>query len=89
MKMKLKLLPINFEGFSEIRSLLENTDSLLGADSVDTLFNRMIFYIDSQPEKQKKILTTKLAWSLSDVESEDNFLEDILKYIKAQEIAGL
>jgi hypothetical protein len=70
-------------------ALLEDTDSLLGADGVDTLFNRMIFYIDSQPEKQKKILTTKLAWSLSDVESEDNFLEDILKYIKAQEIAGL
>lgn len=70
-------------------ALLENTDSLLGADSVDTLFNRMIFYIDSQPEKQKKILTTKLAWSLSDVESEDNFLEDILKYIKAQEVVGL
>ena len=70
-------------------ALLEDTDSLLGADSVDTLFNRMIFYIDSQPEKQKKILTTKLAWSLSDVESEDNFLEDILKYIKAQEVVGL
>ena len=69
--------------------LKENSGSLLRADSVDTLFNRMIFYIDSQPEKQKKILTTKLAWSLSDVESEDNFLEDILKYIKAQEIAGL
>ncbi|NYB26370.1 MAG: hypothetical protein HVN34_03395 [Methanobacteriaceae archaeon] len=77
------------EEMGEEGALLENTDSLLGADSVDTLFNRMIFYIDSQPEKQKKILTTKLAWSLSDVESEDNFLEDILKYIKAQEIAGL
>jgi hypothetical protein len=67
----------------------ENTESLLGGESVDTLFNRIIFYIDSQPEKQKKILTTKLAWSLSDVESEDNFLEDILKYIKAQDVAGL
>lgn len=77
------------EEMGEEGALLENTDSLLGADSVDTLFNRMIFYIDSQPEKQKKILTTKLAWSLSDVESEDNFLEDILKYIKAQEVVGL
>ena len=67
----------------------ENTESLLWEDNVDTLFNRIIFYIDSQPEKQKKILTTKLAWSLSDVESEDNFLEDILKYIKAQEVVGL
>jgi hypothetical protein len=67
----------------------ENTESILGGESVDTLFNRIIFYIDSQPEKQKKILTTKLAWSLSDVESEDNFLEDILKYIKAQDVAGL
>ena len=67
----------------------ENTESLLWEDNVDTLFNRIIFYIDSQPEKQKRILTTKLAWSLSDVESEDNFLEDILKYIKAQEVVGL
>jgi len=70
-------------------TLLEDTDSLLRAESADSLFNRIIFYIDSQSEKQKKILTTKLAWSLSDVENEDNFLEGILKYIKAQEIAGL
>jgi len=69
--------------------LEENSDMLFGKESFDTLFNRIIFYIDSQPEKQKKILTTKLAWSLSDVESEDNFLEDILKYIKAQEVVGL
>lgn len=70
-------------------TLKEEIDTLLGGESVDTVFNKIIFYIDSQPEKQKRILKTKLAWSLSDVESEDNFLEDILKYIKAQEIAGL
>jgi len=70
-------------------TLKEEIDTLLGEESVDTVFNKIIFYIDSQPEKQKRILKTKLAWSLSDVESEDNFLEDILKYIKAQEVVGL
>ncbi|HOI70835.1 MAG TPA: hypothetical protein PLC38_00960 [Methanobacterium sp.] len=70
-------------------TLKEEIDTLLGGESVDTVFNKIIFYIDSQPEKQKRILKTKLAWSLSDVESEDNFLEDILKYIKAQEVVGL
>ena len=70
-------------------TLKEEIDTLLGEESVDTVFNKIIYYIDSQPEKQKRILKTKLAWSLSDVESEDNFLEDILKYIKAQEVVGL
>ncbi len=68
---------------------LEEEGVLLEGESADTLFNRIVYYIDSQPEKQKKILTTKLAWSLSDVEGEDNFLEDILKYIKAQGVIGL
>ncbi len=68
---------------------LEEEGILSEKENADTLFNRIVYYIDSQPEKQKKILTTKLAWSLSDVESEDNFLEDILKYIKAQEVVGL
>lgn len=68
---------------------LEEEGIILKKENVDTLFNRIIYYIDSQQEKQKKILATKLAWSLSDVEGEDNFLGDILKYIKAQEVVGL
>lgn len=68
---------------------LENEGLVLEGESADTLFNRIIYYIDSQQEKQKKILYTKLAWSLSDVEGEDNFLEDILKYIRAQGTAGI
>lgn len=68
---------------------LEDQGVLFESDNADTLFNRVIYYMDSQQEKQKKILTTKLAWSLSDVEGEDHFLEDILKYIKAQGVVGL
>ena len=68
---------------------LEDQGLLLEPDNADTLFNRIIYYMDSQQEKQKKILTTKLAWSLSDVEGEDHFLEDIMKYIKAQGVVGL
>lgn len=68
---------------------LEEQGYFLELDNADTLFNRIIYYMDSQQEKQKKILITKLAWSLSDVEGEDHFLEDITKYIKAQGVVGL
>lgn len=68
---------------------LEEEGIIKDVESADSLFNRIVYYIDSQQEKQKKILTTKLAWSLSDVEGDDNFLEDILKYIKAQGVVGL
>ena len=67
----------------------ENGVSPGSGEGADTLFNKIIYYIDSQPEKQKKILTTKFAWSLSDVEGEDEFLEDILKYIKVQGMVGI
>ncbi|MCE5214052.1 MAG: hypothetical protein LLF83_04955 [Methanobacterium sp.] len=68
---------------------LEKDGVILEIKSADTLFNRIIYYIDSQQEKQKKILTTKLAWSLSDVEGDDNFLQDILNYIKTQGVMGI
>ncbi len=68
---------------------MEEEGVKLELESVDTIFNKIIYYVNSQPEKQKKVLTTKLAWSLSDVEAEDNFLEDILKYIKAQGVVGV
>ena len=73
---------------NKIRELQENGVTL-DSGGADTLFNRIIYYIDSQPDKQKKILTTKFAWSLSDVEGEDGFLEDILNYIKVQGILGI
>lgn len=68
---------------------MEKNGMALNLESADTLFNRIVYYIDSQQEKQKKVLITKLAWSLSDVDEEDNFLEDILKYIRAQGVVGI
>lgn len=73
---------------NKIKELEEKGVSLNG-DGADSIFNRIVYYIDSQPEKQKKILTTKFAWSLSDVEGEDEFLEDVLKYIKVQGMMGV
>ena len=73
---------------NKIKELEEKGVSLDG-DGADSIFSRIVFYIDSQPEKQKKILTTKFAWSLSDVEGEDEFLEDVLKYIKVQGMLGI
>lgn len=68
------------------RNKMEERDEFNGnlKTSMDTLFNKIIYYIDSQPDDRKKIMTTKLAWSLSDVEGEDEFLRDIIRYIKAQ-----
>ena len=74
---------------NKINELQENGIFLNENEGADTLFNKIIYYIDSQPEKQKKILTTKFAWSLSDVEEENAFLEDILKYIKVQGTLGI
>lgn len=68
---------------------LEEEGILIEKENSDVLFNRIVYYIDSQQEKQKKILSTKLAWSMSDVEGQNDFLVDILKYIKAQDVVGL
>lgn len=69
---------------TKFRELQENGFFMDWSGSSDTLLNKIIYYIDSQHDKQKKILLTKFAWSLSDLEGENDFLEDILKYIKVK-----
>ena len=54
-------------------------------DDLDTLFNKTIFHIYSQPEDQKRILINKLAWSLSNENGSVNLFEDILKYMETQD----
>ena len=52
-------------------------------EDLDTLFNKTIFYIYSQPEDQKRILINKFAWSLSNEDGSVNLFNDILNYMEA------
>ncbi len=54
-------------------------------EDLDTLFNKTIFYIYSQPEDQKRILINKFAWSLSNEDGSSNLFEDLLNYMNAQD----
>lgn len=53
-------------------------------EDLDALFNRIIFYIYSQSEDQKRILINKLAWSLSNENGSLDLFEDLLNFIDHQ-----
>lgn len=64
---------------------LKSRNSYSREDDLDTLFNKTIFHIYSQPEDQKRKLINKLAWSLSNETGSVNLFEDILNYMETQE----
>jgi len=53
-------------------------------EDVDTIFNKTIFYIYSQPEEQKRILINKFAWSLSNEDGSTDLFMDIYDYMDSQ-----
>ncbi len=63
---------------------LKINNSIDFREDLDTLFNKTIFYIYSQPEDQKRILINKFAWSLSNEDGSVNLFNDILNYMEAQ-----
>lgn len=52
--------------------------------SVNSLFNKVIYYINSQKMDQKAVLINKLAWSLSDEDGSTELLNNLIQYIKTQ-----
>ena len=74
-------LKMNFRNKMEELRLRE---SLFMDEDLDTLFNRTIFYIYSQPEDQKRILINKLAWSLSNENGSLDLFEDLLNFMNNQ-----
>jgi len=59
-------------------------ESSIKNEDLDALFNRIIFYIYSQSEDQKRILINKLAWSLSNENGSLDLFEDLLNFIDHQ-----
>ena len=63
---------------------LKFRESYVKNEDIDALFNRIIFYIYSQSEDQKRILINKLAWSLSNENGSLDLFEDLLNFIDNQ-----
>jgi hypothetical protein len=63
---------------------LKLRESYVKNEDLDALFNRIIFYIYSQSEDQKRILINKLAWSLSNENGSLDLFEDLLHFIDNQ-----
>ena len=58
-------------------------DDSINLNGLDDLFNRMIYYMDSQKEDQKRVLLKKLAWSLSNEKGSDKTFKNILVYVQS------
>ena len=48
------------------------------------LFNRIIYYLNTQPQDQKTVLKNKLAWSLSSEKGSTDLLKNLISYIESQ-----
>lgn len=58
-------------------------DNSINLKGLDDIFNRMIYYMDSQKEDQKRVLLKKLAWSLSNEKGSDKTFKNILVYVQS------
>jgi hypothetical protein len=58
-------------------------DDSINLKGLDDIFNRMIYYMDSQKEDQKRVLLKKLAWSLSNEKGSDKTFKNILVYVQS------
>lgn len=61
----------------------EVKDDSINLKGLDDIFNRMIYYMDSQKEDQKRVLLKKLAWSLSNEKGSDKTFKNILVYVQS------
>lgn len=48
------------------------------------IFNRIIYYLNTQPQDQKNVLKNKLAWSLSNEKGSIDLLKNLINYIESQ-----
>lgn len=58
----------------------------MNIQDVNSLFNKIVDFINSQKHDQKRILMQKLAWGLSSENGSIQLLEDLINYINSQTI---
>lgn len=66
------------------RKIDASDDPSIKERPLDVIFNDTMYYINSQPEAERRILLNKLAWSLSNRKGSTELFGDILRYIEAR-----
>lgn len=56
----------------------------LNINNKTMLFNKIIYYLNTQPQDQKTVLKNKLAWSLSNEKGSTCLLKNLINYIESQ-----
>lgn len=75
-------LKIIFSGkMDEIRT---HASSNTNIQNTTLLFNKIVYYLNTQPHDQKVVLRNKLAWSLSSEEGSTDLLKSLINYIESQ-----
>ncbi|OEC84693.1 MULTISPECIES: hypothetical protein [Methanobacterium] len=75
-------LKIIFRG--KIDEMENSTSKDLNTNNKALLFNRIIYYLNTQPQDQKTVLKNKLAWSLSSEKGSTDLLKNLINYIESQ-----
>ena len=77
-------LKIIFRGkMDEIRNQISE-DENINIKNATLLFNKIIYYLNTQPQDQKTVLKNKLAWSLSSENGSTDLLKNLINYIESQ-----
>lgn len=54
-------------------------------NSINSLFNKIIYYTNNQTKDQKTVLINRFAWSLSNEEGSADLLKNLISYINSRE----
>lgn len=61
-----------------------NSSEDINIQNSTLLFNKIVYYLNTQPQDQKIVLRNKLAWSLSSEDGSAHLLKSLISYIKSQ-----
>ena len=75
-------LKIIFRG--KMDEIKNNAPDDLNINNTTLIFNRIIYYLNTQPQDQKTVLKNKLAWSLSNEKGSTDLLKNLINYIESQ-----
>ncbi len=75
-------LKIIFRG--KMEELENSSPERMNINNKTLLFNRIIYYLNTQPQDQKTVLKNKLAWSLSSEKGSTDLLNNLINYIESQ-----
>lgn len=68
---------------SEIKNN-ELNDLYIDMDNRTLIFNKIIHYLNTQPQDQKTVLKNKLAWGLSSEKGSTRLLKNLISYVESQ-----